>query len=101
VAGRGGVSPFYLEEEEKDMDRKLGKMPFDGLRKLFEGTGYEVISINVEREGLKFSGVISILITPEDYLKQSDFFIFPQVQRNESCECISQSHQQEKGSFQE
>jgi hypothetical protein len=83
------------------MEEKLGKLPLGELRKLFEGTGFEVISINPEREGLIFSGVIKIEIAPENYLKQSDFFIFPQVQRNEDYGYIPQSFQQEKGSCQE
>ena len=75
---------------------ELGKMPLDGLRKLFEGTGYEVISITPEREGLKFSGFISISIAPESYLEQSDYFNFPQVGKKD-CGCTSQSPRQGKG----
>jgi len=76
-------------------DKKLGKMPLDGLRKLFEGTGYEVISITPEREGLKFSGFISVLIAPESYLEQSDYFNFPQIGKD--CGCTYQSPQQGEG----
>ena len=75
---------------------ELGKMPLDGLRKLFEGTGYEVISITPEREGLKFSGFISISIAPESYLEQSDYFSFPQIGKKD-CGCTSQNGDSGRG----
>ena len=53
--------------------------PLEELRGIIETTGYEVISIEPEHSGLKFSGAINIQIAPREWLENANPMEFPQI----------------------
>jgi hypothetical protein len=82
-----------------DLGHKPGSTPpFNEFNDLFKSSGYEIISAKAERNGLNFTGVIHLDIVPMDWLKKTDYFMFPPFLRAaDSPEGIAQSCRQGEG----
>ena len=71
-----GISETFKLNESK----RTGKPPFDELKSLIELVGYEVISIGASYTG--FPGAINIQIAPKEYLEQTHFMDFLEIQQS-------------------
>jgi hypothetical protein len=82
-----------------ELGRKPGYTPpFNEIKDLFKSSGYEVISAKAERNGLKFTGVIHLDIAPADWLKETDYAMFPPFLKTAvSPEGAAQSYRQGEG----
>jgi hypothetical protein len=82
-----------------DLENKPGSPPpFNEFNDLFKSSGYEIISAKAERNGLHFTGVIHLDIVPAEWLKKTDYAMFPPFLRAaDSPEGIAQPCQQGKG----
>ena len=63
--------------EQKKEKEQCGRPPIDEIRKLFEGTGYEVFTVIPEYYSSigGFTGVIDIRIAPKEWLIDRGFSI--------------------------
>jgi hypothetical protein len=69
------------------METGNGRPPFKDLQEIIGLTGYEVISIEAEHTGRRFTGTINIQIAPTKWIEQTDYISFPQIPQDFVVKC--------------